>query len=199
MIFRPLELDGIYVIEPENREDSRGSFARTFCAEAFATLGLATNFVQCSASRNAVRGTLRGLHFQAIPHPEAKLVRCVRGAAFDVVVDIRPSSTSYGQWISVELSEKNGRQIYVPEGCAHGFQTLCDDTELFYQISVPYRTELARGIRWDDPHIGIDWPVAGPELSDRDRNFPGLNEITTELVSVTGSAENRPGPSPPGL
>ncbi len=146
MIFHPLELEGVFAIDSQKLGDSRGWFARTYCAEEFAKLGMTTGFAQCNASRNALRGTLRGLHFQAAPHPEAKLIRCVRGAAFDVVVDIRQTSASYGQWVSVEISELNGRSIYVPEGCAHGFQTLTDDTELFYQISVPYRADLARGI-----------------------------------------------------
>ena len=196
MIFRPLALEGVYVIEPERLEDSRGWFARTFCSDDFAALGLVTRFAQCSASRNPTRGTLRGLHFQAHPRSEAKLIRCVRGAAFDVIVDIRPESETYGQWEAVELSEQNGRSIYVPEGCAHGFQTLCDDTELFYQISVPYEPALARGVRWDDPEIGIDWPLSRPNLSDRDRALPRLAEVTAGLAAVTtitGQSGNRSG------
>ena len=196
MIFRPLTLEGVHVIEPERLEDSRGWFARTFCVDDFAAHGLVTEFAQCSASRNPMRGTLRGLHFQASPRSETKLIRCVRGAAFDVVVDIRLESDTYGQWAAVELSEQNGRSIYVPEGCAHGFQTLCDDTELFYQISVPYEPALARGVRWDDPDIGIDWPLSRPNLSDRDRSLPGLAEVTAGLAAatnITGQSDRRSG------
>lgn len=177
MIFRPLDIEGAYAIEPARREDARGWFARTYCAEDFAARGLAVTFPQCSASYNARRGTLRGLHFQATPHPEAKLIRCVRGAVFDVAVDIRPGSGTFGKWTSVEMSETSGTMIYIPVGCAHGFQTLRDDTELFYQISVPYRAELAGGIRWDDPDLAIGWPIDRPVMSDRDRTLPVLAEI----------------------
>lgn len=177
MIYHYTQLPGVFVVEPERERDSRGWFSRTFCTDEFGDLGMATAFAQCSASFNTERGTLRGLHYQGTPAEEAKLVRCVQGAIFDVAVDIRPHSPTFGRWVSVELTALNGRMLYVPEGCAHGFQTLVNNSEVFYQISVPYRAELSRGIRWDDPDIGIDWPVAGAILSDRDRALPHLSEV----------------------
>jgi len=177
MIYHYTPISGVYLIEPERQEDARGWFARSFCAREFGDMGMAASFAQCSASCNARRGTVRGLHYQVAPAAEAKLVRCVRGALFDVAVDIRPASPTYGQWTSAELSALNGCMLYVPEGCAHGFQTLSDDTEIFYQISAEYQPALARGIRWDDPDIGIRWPLARAILSDRDRALPRLNAL----------------------
>ena len=143
--------------------------ARTFCREEFQARGLACEFVQCSTSFNRHRGTLRGLHFQDAPYAETKLVRCTRGRVFDVAVDLRAGSTTRGRWSATELSAETGRMVYIPAGFAHGFQTLEDDTELFYQISVPYRPEAARCIAWDDPSLAIAWPLADPVLSARDR------------------------------
>jgi dTDP-4-dehydrorhamnose 3,5-epimerase len=177
VIFHRTPVNGVWIVEPDRRADARGWFARTFCAEAFGERGLATDLVQCSTSFNARRGTLRGLHWQAPPCAEAKLIRCVRGRVFDVAVDLRPRSPSFGQWTAAELSVDDGRMIYIPEGCAHGFQTLEDASELFYQISAPYRPALSRGVRWDDPEIGIDWPIADPILSDRDRALPCLDNV----------------------
>ena len=177
MKFRDTEIAGVWVIEPEHIEDERGWFARTHCADTFGSRGLTTRFSQCSASFNRKRGTLRGLHFQAAPAQEAKLIRCVRGAAFDVAVDLRPESSTRGRWVSVEISADNGFAILIPEGCAHGFQTLADDTEIFYQISVPYQPELSRGVRCDDPGLDIPWPVDAPTMSDRDRSLPTLGEV----------------------
>ena len=174
MIYHYTQISGVILIEPERRDDPRGYFARTFCAEEFGDLGLANQFAQCSTSFNAAAGTLRGLHYQAAPAAEAKLVRCVQGALFDVAVDIRPQSPTFGQWFGAPLTAANGHMLYIPEGCAHGFQTLVDDTEIFYQISVPYEPELSRGIRWNDPEIGVDWPIEETILSDRDQTLPGF-------------------------
>lgn len=177
MKFHETDIEGVWIIDIEPIEDERGWFARIHCAETFASLGIAPNFAQCSTSYNRRRGTLRGLHFQAAPAPEAKLVRCVRGALFDVAVDLRPGSGTSGRWVSAELTADNRRAILIPEGCAHGFQTLVDDTELIYQISVPYQPGLARGVRWDDPELGIPWPIASPTMSLRDRDLPTLREV----------------------
>lgn len=179
MNFRPAAIAGVWIIEPERMADERGWFARTFCAEAFAVRGLATDFAQCNASFNAGRGVLRGLHWQAAPHAEAKLIRCVRGRVYDVAVDLRTGSETFGQWLAAELSAETGRMIYIPEGCAHGFQTLTDDSELAYQITAPYRPALARGVRWDDPALAIRWPVPDPILSPRDRALPLLEQLGT--------------------
>jgi len=171
MIFTELALKGVYVIEPERREDERGFFARTFCVEEFSTHGLSPTVVQCNISFNRHRGTLRGLHFQSPPHSEAKLVRCTRGNIYDVIVDLHPDSRTFKQWVAIELTADNRRMLYVPEGVAHGFQTLADDTEVLYQMSEFYHPESARGIRWDDPAFEIKWPLANPILSDKDRSF----------------------------
>ena len=174
MMFHPTALPGVFMIEPERHCDSRGHFSRTFCRAEFAARGLCADFVQTSASVNTSRGTLRGLHHQAAPAAETKLVRVVRGAAFDVVADLRPASPTYGRWIAAELSAENGRMLYIPPGCAHGFQTLADDTELLYQIAPGYEPGLSRGVRWNDPALGIAWPIAEPILSERDRTLPPL-------------------------
>ncbi len=176
MIFRDAGLDGVIVIEPERTEDERGHFARTWCRDAFAGRGLPVDFAQCNTSFNRRRGTLRGLHYQAAPHEEAKLIRCTRGRVFDVAVDVRPGSATLGRWCAAELSADNGRMVFIPGGFAHGFQTLEDASELFYQMSAAYAPEAVRGIRWDDPELAIDWPVADPILSERDRTLPGLDQ-----------------------
>ncbi len=164
----------MYVIEPERIEDERGFFSRTFCRDEFSANGLVSTLVQCSASYNHKRGTLRGLHFQAAPHEEVKVVRCTRGAMFDVVVDLRPASPTYCKWISAELNENNGRMIYIPMGCAHGFQTVMDATEVFYQMSTMYNPAAGRGVRWNDRAIGIKWPIDTPIVSARDAGYPDL-------------------------
>ncbi|MGE0743951.1 MAG: dTDP-4-dehydrorhamnose 3,5-epimerase [Rhodospirillales bacterium] len=174
MNFRETEIAGVWVIEPAPHVDGRGHFARTFCADAFAAHGLPSAFAQCSTSYNRRRGTLRGLHFQAAPFAEAKLIRCTRGRVFDVAVDLRPASPTYRRWTAVELDAASGRQVYIPEGCAHGFQALADDSELYYQITVRYRPDAVRGLRWDDPAFAIPWPVMPPILSDRDAALPVL-------------------------
>jgi dTDP-4-dehydrorhamnose 3,5-epimerase len=169
--FLPTRLTGACVIELERFEDERGFFARSFCRDEFAAHGLKAAFVQCNVSFNATRGTLRGLHYQASPHEEAKLVRCTRGAIFDVIVDLRKGSGTYLQWISVELTAENHRMLYVPEGFAHGFQTLEDGSEVFYHMSEMFRPEAARGARWNDPAFGITWPLPRPTMSARDAGY----------------------------
>jgi dTDP-4-dehydrorhamnose 3,5-epimerase len=165
-------LPAAFRIDVEPHADERGLFARTFCADEFAAHGLPRGFVQCSTSYNARRGTLRGLHWQAAPHEEAKLVRCTRGRALDVIVDLRPDSPTRRQWRAVELSQDNRTALFIPEGYAHGFQTLEDDTEILYQMTAFYVPEQARGARWDDPAFAIDWPLSEPILSQRDASFP---------------------------
>jgi dTDP-4-dehydrorhamnose 3,5-epimerase len=175
MRFLPTELPGVLVIEVEPRADERGLFARTYCREEFRAHGLCTDWVQCNVSVNARVGTLRGLHWQAAPHEEVKLVRCTSGAAFDVVVDLRPGSPTFRKWVGVELTAETRRAVYIPGGCAHGFQTLADGTELFYQMSAPYVPESARGARWDDPALGVVWPAcASRVIGPRDLAFPDL-------------------------
>jgi dTDP-4-dehydrorhamnose 3,5-epimerase len=174
--FVPLELEGAYVIELEPYRDERGFFARTWCRDEFAEHGLTPVVAQCSTSHNERAGTLRGLHFQHPPHAEAKLVRCTRGAVFDVIVDLRLGSPSLARWLGVELNEERGNALYVPEGFAHGFQTLTDHADVLYTISAPYVPEAASGVRWDDPAFGIEWPEAAERtISDRDRAWPDFD------------------------
>lgn len=168
MKFQSIALHGAFLIEPAAMHDSRGFFARTFCAEEFATHGLKIDFPQHSISFSAHKGTLRGMHYQRVPYGEAKLVRCARGSIWDVIIDIRRDSSTFGQWLGFELSSANGRQVYVPEGFAHGFQTLGDDVEVSYLISTPYVPEAAAGFRHDDPAIGINWPLSVTHISEKD-------------------------------
>jgi dTDP-4-dehydrorhamnose 3,5-epimerase len=166
-------LAGAFVIELDILRDDRGFFARTFDAAAFREHGLEHTVVQCSASFNEKSGTLRGMHYQVAPNQECKLVRCTRGAIFDVIVDLRPDSDTYCRWFGIELTADRGRELYVPEDFAHGFQTLEDGSEVHYQISHEYVPANARGVRWDDPAFGIDWPPAAERtMSDKDRNYP---------------------------
>ena len=174
MTFLPTPLAGAYLVELEQRVDERGFFARSFCQEEFEAKGLNPRIAQTNVSFNKRRGTLRGMHYQAAPYAEAKLVRCTQGAIWDVIVDLRPDSPSFKRWHGVELSAANRRALYVPEGFAQGFQTLADDSEVHYLMSQFYRPEAARGLRWDDPAFGIAWPIADPQLSDRDRGLPHL-------------------------
>lgn len=172
MIFTETKLQGSYIIEPEPIWDERGFFARTFCAEEFQKRGLVSVFVQHNVSYNTKKGTLRGMHFQAHPHEETKLVTCTRGAVYDVIVDLRTDSSTFKQWQAVELSRQNRRTLYIPVGFAHGFQTLEDDVELLYHISQQYHQESARGVRWDDPAFGIRWPSVNRRImSARDEGF----------------------------
>ena len=176
MRFIETPLPNAYIIEPERLEDERGFFARTFCRREFESRGLNANFVQCNISFNKKKGTLRGMHYQEAPYAEAKLVRCTRGAIYDVIIDIRPESPSFKKWFAIELTEKNRLMLYVPEGFAHGFQTLEDNTEVFYQMSEFYHPEFAKGIRWDDPNIGIIWPSANRIISLRDTKYPDFDK-----------------------
>jgi dTDP-4-dehydrorhamnose 3,5-epimerase len=176
-------LAGVHLIALEPIEDQRGFFARAIDADAFAAKALTAHFAQCSVSFNRRKGTLRGLHYQAPPHLETKLVRCTRGAAFDVVVDLRAGSKTFGRWWGVELSADNHLAVYIPEGFAHGFQTLIDGSELFYQISVPYAAAAARGLAWDDPMLGIKWPdTPGAITSERDWTHPRIKDIEAPIV-----------------
>jgi dTDP-4-dehydrorhamnose 3,5-epimerase len=172
MKFEQLPLAGAYLVTPILLEDPRGFFARTYCEREFAEHGLCSRFVQCNISFNALRGTLRGMHFQRDPSPEPKLVRCMKGSVHDVIVDLRRNSPTWRQWWGAELNEENRLALYVPPGCAHGFQTLVDNTELFYQMGEFYDARLSSGVRWNDPAFGIRWPVADPILSDKDRGYP---------------------------
>ncbi len=174
MIYIPLRLSDAFLIEPEKREDARGFFARTWCQREFAEHGLNPNLVQCNISFNEQKGTLRGMHYQTAPHEEAKLVRCTRGALYDVIVDLRSESPTFCEWVAVELTQDNHHMLFIPEGLAHGFQTLADDTEIFYQMSEFYHPEAARGARWNDPAFAIDWPLPDPIISEKDRSFPDV-------------------------
>ena len=172
MIFQRTALEGAFVIELERREDERGYFARTWCHREFEAAGLETGLVQCSLSHNRRRRTLRGMHWQAAPHGEVKLVRCVRGAIWYAIVDLRPESPTYMKHLGVELTADNGRALYVPRGFAHGFVTLDDGTDAFYQMSDYYEATATRGARWNDPAFGIEWPVSDPILHPRDAGYP---------------------------
>lgn len=173
MRFRETAIPGAWVLEPERHADERGFFARTWCRDEFARRGLNAALAQCSVSHNARRHTLRGMHYQCAPREEAKVVACHRGAVYDVVLDLRPRSPTYKRWTSVELSGESLLAVYVPEGCAHGFQTLTDDALVVYQIAESHAPECARGVRWDDPAFGIAWPAADARvISARDRAYP---------------------------
>jgi dTDP-4-dehydrorhamnose 3,5-epimerase len=174
MKFLPTKLPGVWIVDLEKHEDERGFFARTWCRREFEEHGLNPNLVQSSVSFNRKKGTLRGMHYQIAPHAESKLIRCTRGAIYDVAVDLRMTAPTYKKWIAVELTAKNSRALYIPEGFAHGFQSFEDNTEVFYQMSEFYQPECSRGIRWNDPALNIQWPIANPFLSDRDYNLPCL-------------------------
>ena len=170
MIFTALELAGVYLIDVEPHIDDRGSYARSWSAREFQMHGLNHQVVECGISQNPRRGTMRGLHLQAAPHGQAKLVRCSRGAIYDVVIDVRAESPTYCRWIAVDLSAERGSLLYIPEGCAHGFQTLADGTEVLYQMSAYHHPEAELGIRWNDPCFAIPWPVADVLISPKDRS-----------------------------
>lgn len=173
MKFVSTEIGDVYLLELEPFVDERGFFARIWAEEEQGARGLTSKLSQCSISRNARAGTLRGMHLQHAPHSEAKLVRCTRGAIFDVALDLRRDSPTFGRWFGAELSAENGAGLYIPEGCAHGFQTLVDDTEVLYLISAPYVPDAAAGVRWDDPAFAIDWPPCDERtMNDRDRGWP---------------------------
>jgi len=172
MIFKETKLKGAIIIEIDRAEDERGFFARSFCSKEFEERGLNSRISQCNISYNEKKGTLRGMHYQVPPYEEAKLVRCTRGAIYDVIIDLRPDSLTFKKWIAVELTEENRRLLYVPEGFAHGFQTLKDHTEVYYQMSESYHPECARGVRWNDLAFGIIWPVDGQIISVGDQQYP---------------------------
>jgi dTDP-4-dehydrorhamnose 3,5-epimerase len=174
MLFTPTALAGAFIIDIEPRADARGFFARTFCRREFEQHGLTPTVAQCNVSHNIRRGTLRGMHWRAQPAPEAKLVRTTRGAIYDVIVDLRTESPTFLRHVGVELSAANRRALFVPEGFAHGFQTLVDDTEVFYQMSEFYDSAYDRGARWNDPALGISWPIDEPVMNERDRTYPDL-------------------------
>jgi dTDP-4-dehydrorhamnose 3,5-epimerase len=172
-------LGGAYVLDFEQLEDERGFFARSFCQKEFAAHGLDPVIAQCNVSYNRKRGTLRGLHYQAAPHAEAKVVRCTRGAIWDVIVDLRDDSPTLQQWYAAELTADNRRSLYVPAGFAHGFQTLADDSDVLYQMSEFYHPESARGVRWNDPRLAIRWPLTAEIISPRDAALPLLEDGQT--------------------
>jgi len=174
VIFSPTRIPGVWTIDTEFAIDERGAFGRLFCASEFAACGLCSSYTQSSLSRNPKAFTLRGMHFQASPHEEVKLVRCTRGALYDVLIDLRPESPTYREWLGVELTAENARAVYVPGGVAHGFLTLGDDTEVLYHMETEFQPQAARGIRWDDPAISVEWPAEPRIMSSRDRNYPDL-------------------------
>jgi dTDP-4-dehydrorhamnose 3,5-epimerase len=178
MKFHELGLSGPRLVELEAISDERGWFARAWCEREFAEQGIQARWVQSNLSYNRRRGTLRGLHYQAPPEEEPKLVQCIAGSLYDVIVDLRPGSATFLRWIAVELDAREPRLLYVPPGFAHGFQVLEDHTSLFYLMGAPYVPAAARGIRWDDPRLAVRWPVADPVLSERDRTFPDLDPAT---------------------
>lgn len=177
MIFTETRLSGAFIVDLERHKDERGFFARVWCREEFRKHALATEMVQGNIAYNRKAGTLRGLHYQRSPHQEVKLVRCTRGAVYDVIVDLRPESSTYLEWVGIELTEENGRMLYVPEGLAHGYQTLADGSEVAYLVSEFYVPGSEAGIRFDDPEVGIEWPLPLPDrniISDRDTSWPLL-------------------------
>jgi len=180
MLFRETELKGAFIVELSPRVDERGFFARTFCEREFAEHGLPTHFPQCNLSRNRQRGTLRGMHHEAPPSAESKLVRCASGAIFDVIVDLRPSSATRYRWIGVELDAASGRALFVPSGFAHGFLTLSDDSDVFYHMGDSYRPEAARGFRWNDEFFAIAWPGEPTSIAERDANYPAFDRAAWE-------------------
>ena len=176
MIFTKSTLPGVFIIEPERHEDARGFFARAWCQREFETHGLNLRLVQCNISFNKKKGTLRGIHYQTAPCEEAKLVRCTRGSIYYLIIDLRPNSPAFKKYSVNILNADNRKMVYVPEGCAHGFITLEDGTEIFYHISEFYSAEHAKGIRWNDPAFNLSWPLEPIVMSDRDRNFADFSE-----------------------
>lgn len=172
MKFSATKIPGVVVIDAEPIGDERGFFARSFCAREFAAAGLELTVAQTNLSHNARRGTLRGMHYQAEPKPEPKLVACIRGAIFDVAIDLRAESPSFRDWVGAELTDSNGKALFVPPGCAHGFLTLADETQVSYLMGEFYDPDLARGVRWDDPAFGVEWPGEPTVISDRDAGYP---------------------------
>jgi dTDP-4-dehydrorhamnose 3,5-epimerase len=178
MDFTETPLEGAYLVCERRISDHRGFFARAWCRQEFSARGLSSNMVQLNVGFSPVAGTLRGLHYQEVPHAEAKLVRCTRGGIFDVIVDLRPDSPTRNQWFGVELTASNGLMLYAPEGFAHGYQTLAPETEMYYMTSAPYEASAARGVRHDDPALGILWPLSVAAISEADRSWPDLRRAT---------------------
>lgn len=177
MLFERIHLDGAMLVTLEKRVDDRGFFARTFCVDEFRDHGLATGIQQCNVSTNSVAGIMRGLHFQRPPHQESKIIRCTTGAIYDVIVDLRHGSTTYGEWFGVELSEDNGYALYVPGGFAHGYQALTDGATAFYMVDQSYHPESEGGLRFDDPEVGITWPLIPVSVTSKDKSWPVLADI----------------------
>ncbi|MEM1272090.1 MAG: dTDP-4-dehydrorhamnose 3,5-epimerase [Bacteroidota bacterium] len=177
MIFTPTPLAGCFIIDVERRGDERGFFGRAWCKEEFEAHGLKANLAQANVSFSAMKGTLRGMHFQKTPHEETKVVRCTKGAVYDVAIDLRPDSPTHRQWVGVELTEENRRMLFVPERFAHGFITLTDDAEVFYLVTAAYAPGHEGGLRHDDPAFGIDWPGEVTVMSDKDRAWPLYDEV----------------------
>ena len=175
MEFKPTAIDGAFLIVPRKIGDDRGFFARAWCRQELADAGLNSTIVQTNMAVSKHKGTLRGLHYQQAPHAEVKIVRCVRGAMFDVIADVRPDSPTYGQWVGYELNTDNHHALYVPEGCATGYMTLADDVEMYYSTTAAFAPEAATGVRYDDPAFGIEWPLTPTVLSDQDKQWPYLS------------------------
>ena len=177
MIFAETKLKGSFVVEPERFEDERGFFAQTFSQGEFAARGMSPRVAECNLSYNRTRGTFRGMHFQLAPRAQAKLVRCTAGAIYDVAIDLRPDSPTFREWVGVELSAQNRLMFYVPEGFAHGYLTLEDDTEIFYQVSDTFAPELSGGVRWDDPAFGVELPIAVEVINERDASYADFTSL----------------------
>lgn len=175
MIFTETQLQGVYIIDLEPQNDDRGFFGRTWCQQEFTERGLNPQLVQCNISYNIKCGTLRGMHYQSHPYQEAKLVRCTSGKIYDVIIDLRPDSTTFKKWLAFTLTGNSYRSIYIPEGFAHGFQTLEDNTEVFYQMSEFFHPEAARGVRWNDPEFQIEWPIEALIISEKDKSYSYWN------------------------
>jgi dTDP-4-dehydrorhamnose 3,5-epimerase len=171
MKFTQTKIPGAYLLEIEPITDERGFFARTFCSQEFAAHNLVTEFPQCNVSFSAKQGTIRGMHYQVAPYPETKLVRCTQGAVYDIILDLRPESPTFKQWVGMELTAENHQMFYIPAGCAHGLQTLADNTEVFYQMSAIYHPPAAKGVRWNDPSFGIELPLPVSIINERDRDY----------------------------
>jgi dTDP-4-dehydrorhamnose 3,5-epimerase len=191
MRFHEAPLHGAYLIEPERRGDDRGFFARFFCEKEFAAAGAETRFVQINNSLSARRGTLRGMHYQLAPSAEVKVVRCLQGSLYDVIADLRPDSPTFGHWFGAELNSENRLMMYVPRGCAHGLLTLADDTEALYLVSDSYAPDRERGMRFDDPWLGIEWPIAPVEISPKDRAWPDFDPDYHGIEALRGLVARR--------
>jgi dTDP-4-dehydrorhamnose 3,5-epimerase len=185
MIFEHIRLPGAFVVRLDKREDDRGYFARSWCEREFADHGLDPRLVQCNVSFNRKKGTLRGMHYQLPPFAEGKLVRCTRGALYDVMIDLRPRSATFLQWLGMELTPDNGMMVFIPKGFAHGFQTLQDDTEIFYQMTEFHAPESARGVRWNDPLFGITWPEGERTITSRDNDYPDADPARFQAFTDT--------------